>query len=365
MDFGLSEDQSLFQQTVRRWLAERAPVERVRAIMESRSGTDAALLGELAEQGVTGVLVGEQHGGAGLGLLDAALLAEELGAATLPVSFHTACVMAPLALCAGGSADQQAKWLPEIASGRALVTVATDVKVRRATLEGSALPVPDAEAAAAFVVLSDEGAWLVPRETPGLAVSRLLAVDDTRRIGELTFDGVALADEMRLGCDAAAIARILDAGRIALAADALGAAGRSLERAVAYALDRKQFERVIGSFQAVKHMCAEVAAEIEPLRSLLWYAAFAWDERLPDASRVAALVKAHAGDVGVRATTATLQVFGGMGFTWECDAHLWFKRAGYDRQVLGSPTQMRERAAGLSAPSTPAFASARTPSDPR
>jgi alkylation response protein AidB-like acyl-CoA dehydrogenase len=152
---------------------------------------------------------------------------------------------------------------------------------------------------------------------------------------------------MRLAADAGTIARILDAGRIALAADALGAAECSLERSVAYALERKQFERVIGSFQAVKHMCAETAADIEPLRSLLWYAAFAWDGRRDDAAVTATLLKAHAGEVAVRSTTTTLQVFGGMGFTWECDAHLWFKRAGYDRQMLGGPADMRARAAEL------------------
>jgi alkylation response protein AidB-like acyl-CoA dehydrogenase len=188
----------------------------------------------------------------------------------------------------------------------------------------------------------------VPRETPGLSVERLSTVDDTRRIGELIFDDLRVDRSMQLAeAKAGAIERIIDAGRIALAADALGACERALERAVAYSLDRKQFERVIGSFQAVKHMCAEVAADIEPLRSLVWYAAFAWDDGRDDAAAVAASLKALAGDTGVRATTTCVEVFGGMGFTWECDAHLWFKRAGYDRQMLGGPAEMRARAADL------------------
>jgi alkylation response protein AidB-like acyl-CoA dehydrogenase len=348
MDFGLSEDQNLFAQSLRRWLGERAPIERVRAVMTTRSGSDAALLVELAEQGINGVLVPEEHGGAGLGLLDAILAAEELGGAVTPLSFHSACVMAPLALMLCGNAEQKARWLPEIASGRTIVSFAAEVpNVNDDVLDGNALYVPDTDAASAFVLCAGGELLLMPRDAPGLTLERLMTVDDTRRVGELVFDGIRIEAGMRLGADARTIARIIDAGRIALAADALGAAERSLERSVKYALERKQFERVIGSFQAVKHMCAETVADIEPLRSLLWYAAFAWDEQHEDTAVTATLLKAHAGEVGVRSTTTTLQVFGGMGFTWECDAHLWFKRAGYDRQMLGGPTDMRARAAAL------------------
>jgi alkylation response protein AidB-like acyl-CoA dehydrogenase len=348
VDFGLSEDQSLFQQSLRRWLAERAPLERVRAIMESKNGFDRALLGELAEQGVTGVLIPVEHGGAGLGLLDAAVAAEELGAAVTPLNFHSACVMAPLALVNGGREDLQRRWLPAIAAGDTLLSfVAGAPAVEQARLWGRILYVPDAQAADAFVVCAGRELLLIARDTPGVSVEPLATVDDTRRIGELVFDDVKVDDSMRLRADERAHARIADAGRIVLAADALGAAERALERAVAYSLDRKQFERVVGSFQAVKHMCAETAADVEPLRSLVWYAGFAWDQGREDAAAMAARVKAHAGDVAVKSTTTCLQVFGGMGFTWECDAHLWFKRAGYDRQVLGSPAEMRARADDL------------------
>ena len=145
------------------------------------------------------------------------------------------------------------------------------------------------------------------------------------------------------------LGRVLDAGRIALAADALGASERALELAVEYAQTRQQFGRPIGSFQAVKHLCAETVADVEPVRSLLWYAAFAWDEQRPDARRVATLLKAHAAEVATRAVSTCIQVYGGMGFTWECDLHVWFKRAGFDRQMLGGPAALRQEAMTLPA----------------
>ena len=148
-----------------------------------------------------------------------------------------------------------------------------------------------------------------------------------------------------LGGDESSVERILDAGRIALAADVLGATERSLELAVEYSLTREQFGRPIGSFQSVKHMCAETIAEIEPLRALVWYAAYAWDESLADASWVAKTLKAHAGEVGTRATTTTVQVYGGMGFTWECDLHIYFKRQQHSRAAFGDGAYNRARLA--------------------
>ena len=357
MDFGLSDDQTIFQETLRRYLSERMPLERVRAIMESDSGHDPALFEELAAQGVAGVMIGEEHGGSGLGLLDAAIAAEELGAAATPVAFHSGCVMASVALSNAAGDEIKRRWLVPAAAGKTVLTFAAGAPaVVRGVLDGSARFVPDAAVAEAVVVEAGAGddarLLLVPSDTPGVSIEPLATIDDTRRVGEIVFDGVRIDDRMHLEMRpgpavARVIDRILDAGRIALAADALGAAERSLERAVAYALERKQFDRVIGSFQAVKHMCAEVAAEIEPVRSLLWYAAFAWDEQRDDAEMTAAALKAHATEVATRATTTCLQVFGGMGFTYECDIHIWFKRAGFDRQMLGGPAEMRERAARL------------------
>lgn len=352
MDFGLSDDQNLFQQSLRGFLADRVPSARVRTVMESASGHDASLLQQLGEQGVTGILVPAEHGGTGLGMLDAALAAEELGRGAVPFSFHTAAVLAPLLLAASTDTAKKDQWLPRIAEGKALVSVVLGADpVRGGVLRGSVRFVPDAASADAFVVqcgTEDEPEFLLlPRDTPGLRVEALATIDDTRRVGEVFFDDVAVGEGARLHVPnaAAVLERAVDAARIALAADALGASERSLEEAVRYAQTREQFGRPIGSFQAVKHMCAEVFAEVEPVRSLMWYAAFAWDDGREDSAGMAALLKSHATEVATAATTTCVQVYGGMGFTWECDMQLWFKRAGYDRQMFGSPTMLRERAA--------------------
>jgi alkylation response protein AidB-like acyl-CoA dehydrogenase len=348
MDFGLSEDQLLFQDALAGFLNEHVPLTRVRDIMESEDAVDAALVRSLAEQGVCGIMVPIDHGGTGSSLLDAVVAAEQLGAAAAPYSFHSAAVMAPLLLQAGGKTDVLAK----IADGTLLASVVDRVPaVASGKLNGQAMFAPDATTADLFILLCGEGdgrnAIVLDAKTAGLTRETLWAVDETRRVGELSFDDIAISDDAILDVDAAAIDRVLDAGRIMLAADAVGGAQRSLDEAVKYSMDRKQFERVIGSFQAVKHMCAETYAEVEPVRSLLWYAAFGWDEGRDDAALTAALLKAHASEMATRTASTCVQVFGGMGFTYESDMHIWFKRAGYDRQLLGGPTELRERAAEL------------------
>jgi len=348
MDFGLSEDQALFSDALEGFLSEHVPIARVRDIMESEAGTDAALIASLAEQGVCGILVPEAQGGTGLGLLEAVVAAERLGAGATPYNFHSAAVMAPVLLdCAG-----RTELLERIATGEILVSVVDGAPaLSDGKLDGRVAFAPDAEAADAFIVICGEGperrAVLLDANAPGFEIEPLRTVDETRRVGELVFCDVQVGADAVLDVDAATMDRALDAGRIVLAADAVGGAQRLLDEAVKYSLDRKQFDRVIGSFQAVKHMCAETYAEIEPVRSLLWYAAFAWDEDRDDAALVASLLKAQACEVATRAGNTCIQVFGGMGFTYECDMHIWFKRAGYDRQMLGSPSTMRRRAAEL------------------
>ena len=207
----------------------------------------------------------------------------------------------------------------------------------------------DAACADAFLVATDEGSLaLVPRDAAGLTQRALPTLDTTRRVAELTFEDVRPADWIGpRGGAGARIDRMLDAGRIAVAADALGACDRALAMAVAYAKQRVQFGRVIGSFQAVKHLCAEMAAEIEPARSLLWYAAHAWDAVPAEAAQMAALAKSHLADVGRAVTRTATEVHGGIGFTEEHDLQLWFKRAHLDAQLLGGPEWLRQRAAQL------------------
>lgn len=355
MDFGLSEEQRLLEQTLRRWLEEQLPVARVREIAAREDGADAALWQGLAELGVLGLLVPEEHGGGGLGLLDAALAMQSLARAAAPAPFLASAVLAPVALAAAGTETQRREWLPRLAAGKAQIGVALgeiagrrgELRVDGGRLQGRALFAVDAGAADAFLVALDgDHLALVPAGASGLTVTLLPTIDRTRRVAELACDGVGPIEWLGgpAGVKGAA-ARVLDAGRVALAADALGAAERALEMAVAYAKQRVQFGRPIGSFQAVKHLCAEMTAELEPARSLVWYAAYAFDHRPEEASTVAAHAKAHLSDVATWIVRTATEVYGGYGFTDEGDLHLWFKRAGLDRQLLGGPEAVRAEAA--------------------
>jgi alkylation response protein AidB-like acyl-CoA dehydrogenase len=359
MDFGLSEEQRLLEETIRRFLDSEAPIARVREIAETPTGHHPALWQELSELGVAGILVPDKHGGSGLTLLDAAVAAQSLAWGVAPTPFLGTGVMAPVALVSSGSPVQQAEWLPKIASGETCFGVAATeltsvhedagVRLEGGRLHGKALFVLDAGAADVFLVpLPDRSLALVTRDAAGLAIELLTTVDRTRRVGELCFEGVT-PDEW-IGGEGAApegIARMLDAGRVAVAADVLGASERCLEMAVQYAKQREQFGRLIGSFQAVKHMCAEMAAELEPARSLVWYAAHAFSERLEEASLMATHAKAHMAEIGTEIARTSTEVYGGIGFTDEGDLHFWFKRVGLDRQLLGGPTVLREHAARL------------------
>jgi alkylation response protein AidB-like acyl-CoA dehydrogenase len=356
MDFGLSDEQKLLEQTLRRLLAEVAPPSRVREIMNGEAAHDPKLWAQLAELGVAGMLVPESQGGGGLALLDAAIAMQSLGHGATPAPFLATSVLAPVALAAGTPAQQRA-WLPRIAAGDALLGVAaTEVVNKRADagmreaggrLHGKALFVLDAGAADAFLVAIDrDRIALVPRDGAGLTVTLLKTIDRTRRVAELVFEDVTPAEWIG-GHDGVVglTDRVLAAGRVALAADILGACERAIELAVAYAKQREQFGRPIATFQAVKHLCAEMVAELEPARSLVWYAAYAFDERPEEASLLALHAKAHLAEIGTTIVRTATEVHGGIGFTDEYDLHLWFKRVGLDRQLLGGPERLREEAA--------------------
>jgi len=359
MDFGLSEEQKLLEETIRRYLDSEAPIALVREIAETPNGHHRPLWQGLAELGVAGILVPEEHGGSGLTLLDAAVAAESLAWGVAPAPFLGTAVMAPVALVHSGTPQQRAEWLPKIATGEVCVGVAATerlsvhedagVRLEGGRLHGKSLFAVDAGSADVFLVpLPGESLALVDREAAGLAIELLTTVDRTRRVGELRFEGVPAEDWIGgEGAAAEGIVRMLDAGRVALAADLLGASERCLEKAVEYAKQREQFGRLIGSFQAVKHMCAEMAAELEPARSLVWYAAHAFTELPGEASLMAAHAKAHLAEIGTEIARTSTEVHGGIGFTDEHDLHLWFKRVGLDRQLLGGPTALREHAARL------------------
>jgi alkylation response protein AidB-like acyl-CoA dehydrogenase len=358
MEFGLSEDQRLMQDSVRRTLEKVSSLERVRVAAEARDAKALDVWHALVDLGVPGLLIDEEYGGMGLKLLDAALIAEALGRFVAPVPYIASSVMAPVALAALGSSAQKEAWLPRLASGDAVAGVAiaefvsgaregAGVTAKGGRLSGKSLFVMDFGAAEVFIVADTAGGLhLVPADAKGLTKVALTTIDLTRSIGELQFDNVE-AEALASGDAKAGLQRVIDAGHVMLAADTLGAGWMMIDKAVDYAKERKQFGRVIGSFQAVKHLCAEMASEIEPGRSLIWYAAHAFDEVPEEASLMAGHAKSFMGEVGRFVARTATEVHGGMGFTDLLGLHYWFKRIGLDRQLLGSPERVRSRLAAL------------------
>ncbi len=355
MDFGLSDDQKMLEETLRGFLAEQVPIERVRELRHDPQPNDRQVWSALAELGVTGVLVPEAQGGAGLALLDAALVSGVLGYAATPAPFLSTAVMAVTALRAVDGAEAEA-WLSGIATGDVVFGVAATelfsvregagVSYEGGRLTGKAMMALDATAADLLLVAVDDATLaVVDRNAEGVAVERLLTVDATRDTAEVVFDGAEAKAVFEGAGDA--VRRMLEAGRIALAADALGCCESMVEQAVAYAKERKQFDRVIGSFQAVKHMCAEMIAEVEPARSLLWYAAHSFDSVPDEAPLMACQVLAHVSEIGREIASVSTQVHGGIGWTDEQNLHFWFKRIANARHLLGGPEALRARAAEL------------------
>jgi alkylation response protein AidB-like acyl-CoA dehydrogenase len=357
MRFGLSPDQTLLQDSLGHFLRDQVPLARVRRFAEAAEGKGEGrateLIAGLAELGVTALLVPEAHGGLGAPVLDACLVAEALGHHVAPVPFVASAAMVPRALQLAGSPAQQADWLPRIAAGQAIVGAALaertgaradgGVQLRGGRLHGRALFVLDFEADAYLVADATGGLHLAAADAPGLTRIALETIDRTRPIGELVLDHVA-ADALP-GANPDVCRQVLDLGRVLLAADTLGAAQAMLDQAVAYAKQRVQFGRPIGTFQAVKHLCAEMAAQLEPTRAFVWYAGHAIDTLPAEAHGVACHLKAHLSEVGRFVAKTATEVHGGMGFTDLLGLHYWFKRIGFDRQMLGSPERLRREAA--------------------
>ena len=355
MEFALTADQKMMQESINRTLERVAPLERVRK-SAGHEPYAADVLKALVELGVPGILIPEEHDGLGLSLLDAALAAEALGRHVAPVPFVASSVLAPLALIGAGSDAQKKKYLPKLAAGELIAGVAISepaagsrekagVSAKGGKLSGKTLFVLDFAGADLFIVADKfAGLYIVDAKAKGLEKTALNTIDATRSIGELNFDNVD-AEPLTSGNPAATLDRMIDAGRIILAADTLGAGGRMIEKAVDYAKERKQFGRVIGSFQAVKHLCAEMIAELEPCRALIWYAAYAFDEFPDQSRRMAAHAKAHTSEVGTFVARTATEVHGGMGFTDLLGLHYWFKRIGFNRQALGGPEKVRHDAA--------------------
>jgi len=352
MDFSLSEEQELLQETVRGFVAKECPPQKVRAIFDGDRQEELALWKGLAEMGIAGLVVPEAQGGAGLELLELALVAEELGRGAVPVPFlgHS---LAALAVAKGGSAAQQAAWLPRLASGesRATVALAEDdgrwlpndwrVELANGHVRGRKLSVPEAEGARLFVVGCAGGALALVEAGPGVRVTPEPVLDRGRQLATLELDAPA---ETLVAGDAA---RLVDAGCVLLAADAFGAAHQLVRATASYLQTRRQFGQSLAQFQALKHQLSNMALEVDPTRGLWWYAAHAFDHAPAESPRAAALAKSHVTECAQRAARDAVEAHGGIGFTWECDVHIWFKRIMFDRLWLGAPELHRERYALL------------------
>jgi alkylation response protein AidB-like acyl-CoA dehydrogenase len=360
LDFEFSEDQELLRATVHRFLTERAPIAYVRDMLDDERGTTDDVWSGLSALGVTGLLVPEVHGGAGMGMVDMAVVLEELGRAVHPGPFASTAVGAASLVALAGTEDDRAELLPALASGDTIGTVAlsgpsetradeTDGEWR---LTGETTHVPDAAAAAADSIVAtattadgELGAFLVARDTPGLAIESTPTVDGTRKFATIT---LAEAPARRLGTGDAtgAVAETVDRLGVAAVVDGVGAASRSLEMAVEYAKERRQFSRPIGSFQAVQHLCADMLRAVELARAGAYYACWAADAADPaERHRAATIAQAFAADELYTVGASLIQVHGGIGFTWEHDAHLYYKRLLTLKELAGgSPGQLEELA---------------------
>jgi alkylation response protein AidB-like acyl-CoA dehydrogenase len=358
VQFGLTLEQRQFDDSLRAFLADHLPMDRLRALADTGTGYDETLWQSLVELGLHGLLVPERFGGAGLGVLDAAVTAEALGHAAAPVPFAGSVVMATLALMNSATEAQQNEYLPLIAAGECRFAVAlpglagqtgtATVQFSGGRLTGHVTGVADAGAAThVLVYLPDGHAVVVAVDGAGISTYTRRSVDRTRPVTDITFDGTAAERLDAANVPLAAAYRVLDAGRIVLAADTLGAAQRMFDAAVAFAKERVQFGRVIGSFQGIKYALAECVTALEPCRAMVWYAAYAQDA-LPDEARLTAChAKAHLGDVARDVARISTEVHGGMGFTDLLGLHYWFKRISFNRQMLGGPERCRDEAARL------------------
>ncbi|MEM7080540.1 MAG: acyl-CoA dehydrogenase family protein [Pseudomonadota bacterium] len=356
MDFGLTEEQVMLQDSVSGFLASAAPLEVVRQAADDRETQVAAIAQGLAELGVSGLLIEEDFGGVGLGMLEAALVQEALGFAVAPVAFTASHVMVPTVLQMAGSDAQKDEWLPRLSSGEVVAGVAVTEQIGRRdsggisiggdSLSGQAMFVLEG-ADAQVLLVADQGGGLHLVEAGDFEVVPLKTIDRTRSVAKIEFNNATTQLLPGSSDSREPLLQMIDAGRIMLAADTLGAAQHMLDRSIAYAQERKQFDRVIGSFQAVKHMCAEMAAQLEPCRSMVWYAAHAM-HAVPEESRLMAChTKAHLAEVGRFVARTATEVHGGMGMTDLLGLHYWFKRIGVNRQLLGTPELVREEAAAV------------------
>jgi alkylation response protein AidB-like acyl-CoA dehydrogenase len=372
MNFGFTDEQELLRAEVRKFLDQNCPTADVRHLIETEPGYSRELWKQLAELGWLGLTIPEAHGGAALGFVDLVVLLEETGRSLFP-SPLLATTLAARVLVEAGSAEQHARWLPGLADGTRIGTLAVLEESDLLTpegielegqpdgdgfrLSGEKLYVPDAGNADLFVVAFRSGAapdavslGVVEGDAAGVEARHSPGMDLTKRLGRLRLDGVRIGGDALLGKPAAAwptLARALDQGACAVTAEAVGAAQALLDLTVGYAQQREQFGQPIGRFQGVKHPLADMFVDIESFRSLAYFAAWALDESPEQAPLAVSRAKAYASEVFPRIGIDCVQLHGGIGYTWEYDAQLYLKRAKWMRPMYGDAGFHYERVARL------------------
>jgi len=374
MNFGFNEEQELLRSTARKFFENECPSTAVRALMEGKEGMTAELWAKIAEQGWIGLIYPEEHGGMALGFVDLVVLMEEMGRAVMPGPFFSTVLLGGLAILEAGNDAQKKEWLPRLASGERRVTLAwmepsaalgpQGITLQatsaggRYQLTGTKLFVPDAHTADAIVVAARTGGtgetgvslFLLPKGTPGLEVKLLPTMDQTRKLCEVALSSVSVGADALLGEAGAGwkpLSRVLDRATVALCAEMCGGAQKVLEMTVEYAKIRQAFGKPIGSYQGVKHRAADMLVDVENSKSITYYAAWAMDEGAAEGPLAVSMAKAYVSDAYRRVTAAGIQLHGGIGFTWEHDLHLYFKRAKGSEFTFGDATYHRERVAQL------------------
>ena len=369
IQFAFTDEQEQFRAAIRRFLQEKSPPTEVRRLMETTEGYDPEIWRQLSEQlALPGIHIPEEYGGAGFGMVELCVVTEEMGRALLCAPYFSTAVLAVNAIMNAGTAAQKANLLPTLANGTRLATLAVtephgqwDPRAMTLTatpsadgfrLEGTKSYVVDGHVADLLVVAGrvagttgDEGLALftVPAEASGIERRLLASMDPTRKLARIDFHGVSAELLGTVQDGAKALARTLDQAAIALANEMVGGAQTLFDSAVNYTKLRVQFGRTIGSFQAIKHKCADMLLEMELAKSAAYYAAQAAAVEDPEWPALACLAKASAAEMYLHIAIETIQIHGGIGFTWDNDTHLWFKRAKSSEVFLGEPYYHRER----------------------
>jgi alkylation response protein AidB-like acyl-CoA dehydrogenase len=375
MDFGFSEEQEMLRKSARDFLAKESPMTYVRQMMEDERGFRDEQWRKMAELGWLGLILPEEHGGAGGDFVDLVVVLEEMGRVVLPGPFFSTAILGGVAITQGGSAEQKQELLPKLAAGDLRLTLAqlepnarwdaegVELEAKKSgaeyRLSGTKLFVPDAHTADLLVVAGrapgakgSEGIslFLVDAKAKGVATTLLKTMDQTRKLCEVVLKDVAVPAARVLGAAGEGwklLERIVDRGKVGLCAEMCGGAEKVLEMSVEYAKVREQFGRPIGSFQAIQHKCANMLVEVESSKSATYYAAWAVANDVAEAPLAAAMAKAYCSDAYRHTAGEGIQIHGGIGFTWEHDMHIYFKRAKSSEVTFGDATWNREIVAQL------------------